>query len=59
MLSRGEKQEVEIPNGGEVGQDVRNGMAVFPSCTLLKAVVKLGVGRERRGDAGKCQICMV
>lgn len=36
--------------GRDVCQDVKNGMAAFPSCTLG---VKLSVGRERHRDAMK------
>lgn len=60
-LNPREKQEVKIPNWGEVMeggwdvcQDVKNRMAAFPSCTLG---FKLSVGRERHRDAKKHQMC--
>lgn len=42
--------------GKKMGQDVMNMLVTSPSCALMKAGVKLSVGRERDGDVEKRQI---
>lgn len=51
-----EKQEVRYQVGKKMGQDVMNMLVTSPSCALMKAGVKLSVGRERDGDVEKRQI---